>query len=163
MKLEFKIETQGWMAMLISKEERPPIKILFPYSSSTVWCDEVRNFRIQWSMENFGSLVNVTIHEDAVYNSGNPQMLFDGEIELKGLLKHILISLHDLLRDFGLCGYKKVWEVGNFPIADYLELKSYFTGDKSIPIPTEEDESWRGKVRLEEELALSQIPLQMDQ
>ncbi|GAA4171952.1 hypothetical protein GCM10022218_12830 [Sphingobacterium ginsenosidimutans] len=29
-----------------------------------------------------------------------------------------------MLADFGFVGYKKRWEVGNFPIAEYITLKA---------------------------------------
>lgn len=73
-------------------------------------------------MHSLDSCIN--INELSPSNSEYKEELLNANIKTEELFDYIYLSLEEALTDFGLVGYKKKWEVGNFPIYEYIILKA---------------------------------------
>jgi hypothetical protein len=75
-------------------------------------------------------------------------------VDFNYLFEAIYDSLDNMLKEFGLIGFKMKWEIGNFPICEYLKLKA---GRYCLSLPREqrgEDFDWIYKVPIQNEVDL---------
>lgn len=59
-----------------------------------------------------------------------------------------------MLADFGFVGYKKRWEVGNFPIAEYITLKAARERMDLRHASCLEEDEWKQKIDPNDELGV---------
>ena len=122
-----------------------------PYSFEIIWNDDMCQYH--W-------LITVMKPKNyeikiLVKSTGNPnysEELVDVKIKEEDLFADIYRSLLALYKKFGFVGYKEVWEVGNFPVYEFLILKSEYTG---LTLKLDKySEEWTHKVDSAQELDL---------
>lgn len=94
------------------------------YSTTVLWEDDCVNCNWTISMNSVHSHINIKIDQLSPSNLGYKEKLIHEDIETRKLFNAIYHSLEEMLANFGLVGYKKKWEVGNFPISEYITLKA---------------------------------------
>lgn len=179
MNIHFFLDTLGWMTLLVNDGNKDRARIshssdygdkfqelinhvmflreilasgesaYLPYESSTDWCDDIINYNISFILEDFTSPIKFKVVETPIQNPNQSKLIVDCLVNSTDLFSQLYNSLQDMISDFGLIGYKKNWEVGNFPIADYLILKS-----NAINFKINCDNDWKAKVKIEDEIAL---------
>lgn len=87
---------------------------------------------------------NLDYHEELIHENIEARKLFDS----------IYQSLEKMLADFGFVGYKKKWEVGNFPIFEYIALKAARERMDLQHASCLEEEERRQKIDLNDELGV---------
>lgn len=129
----------------------------FPYSTTVLWEDDRVNYNWTISMNSVDSHINIKIDQLSSSNLDYKEMLIHENIETRKLFDAIYQSLEEMLADFGFVGYKKKWEVGNFPIAEYITLKAARERiDLRYASCLEEDE-WKQKMDPNDELGVINI------
>lgn len=131
----------------------------YPYKSEIEWRDTFIAYKWKIYLEEYGKPIRIEIVETSTTNSSNHLMSLISEyMDIDDILNDIFISLDNMLKKFGLLGYKKNWEIGNFPIAEYIILKAEKDNLilKEIDLP--EDEEWRNQFRLQDELQVISSP-----
>ncbi|MET6997065.1 hypothetical protein [Chitinophaga defluvii] len=127
----------------------------FPYTAKVLWEDDFINYTWSISVDSVSSDVEIKIHELSPSNSDYKVELVNRRLTIEDLFNNIYYSLDGLLVNFGFVGYKKAWEVGNFPIFEYLTLKA---GRESIQLhvvnSSDDEQNWTNKIDIEEELNL---------
>lgn len=126
----------------------------FPYYTSVLWEDDRVNYSWTISMNSIDSHINIKIDQLSPSNLGYTEMLIREDIETRKLFDAIYHSLEEMLADFGFVGYKKKWEVGNFPIAEYITLKAARERMDLRHASCLEEEEWRQKLDPEDELGV---------
>lgn len=184
MKLKFTLETLGWISCLISDRNGQHVKFyhssdfgdkfqvllnnlmfmreilinneagFFPFKFSTIWSDEISNFELKFSTANTESFIEIRIVETPIQNPNESKRIFIGVATKEELFRSVLDSLDVMLTEFGFVGYKKIWEVGNFPIAEYIELKSWASNSSFRMHECKEENTWKGKVSFSDEIKL---------
>jgi hypothetical protein len=171
MNLRFELKTLGWMAAeFITDDETITvyhssdygdifqkllnglflIKDSFSHSMELLWEDD--NVNYLWIL-NVKSDINIQIYEVSPDNSNYKQEILNYVMPLEALFNDIYISLDEMYKKFGLIGYKKTWEAGNFPIFEYLTLKAEKEGLRLDAIHhPDDDEGWTNKVNTKDEL-----------
>ncbi|MDR2004118.1 MAG: hypothetical protein LBQ74_13885 [Prevotella sp.] len=126
--------------------------IYFPFVSEIVWKDDFVHYKWTVSMDSLESNINIKITELYPANPEYHKILLDENFSKKQLYDDIYISLHQLYNDFGFIGYKHNWDIGNFPIGEYLLLKSdKYNANLSLKLRLEDDQ-WKNKVNKNDEL-----------
>lgn len=130
----------------------------FPLSVESVWQDDFIHYNWLVSMESINSDIKIQVVETYPNNPGCNKELFCDHIDFKTFFDFLYTSLDEMLQEFGFIGYKKNWEVGNFPIAEYLTLKSKA---KNIALsgyePENFDDKWKQKVIFRSELDIIEL------
>ncbi|MEN5377907.1 hypothetical protein [Sphingobacterium kitahiroshimense] len=128
--------------------------IYFPYSTDVLWQDDFVNYKWNISMHSLDSCINIKINELSPSNSEYKEELLNTNIKTEELFDYIYLSLEEALTDFGLVGYKKKWEIGNFPIYEYIILKAARKEVDLLNVSCKEEAEWRQKVDLSDELGI---------
>lgn len=127
----------------------------FPYSFDVMWYDDRVNY--SWIIKTDGLSLNIKIFELSPSDTNYKKELLNETVGFQKLFNDIYYSLDVMLREFGLIGYKTNWDVGNFPILEYLMLKA----DRyNIDVKTQEvseDYKWKWKISLEDEVKLIRL------
>ena len=129
----------------------------FPYSTTVLWEDDCVNYNWTISMNSVDSHINIKIEQLSSSNLGYKKMLIHEDIETRKLFDAIYQSLEKMLADFGFVGYKKKWEVGNFPIAEYITLKAAREGMGLRHASCPEEDEWKQKIDPNDELGVINI------
>lgn len=125
----------------------------FPFSSKIIWNDDFVNYEWDLYIENHTSDIKILIFEFYPFNQSGKNTLIETFFSSENLKEFIFLSLEKILNDFGFIGYKLNWEIGNFPIYEFLTLKAkklnldLNIGDRYI-------DDWKLKTKLELELSL---------
>lgn len=125
----------------------------FPYYFELLWEDDFINYLWKVKIDALDSLINIRIDELAPENPSYRKEILNQNMSKEEVFNSILTSLEDMIDTFGFIGYKRVWEVGNFPIFEYLILKSK-KNDIKLKLLNEdnEEEEWKKKVSIEDEI-----------
>jgi len=129
----------------------------FPYSTTVLWEDDCVHYNWTISMNSVNSHINIKIDQLSPSNLGCKEMLIHEDIETRNLFNAIYHSLEEMLADFGFVGYKKKWEVGNFPISEYITLKAAREGMDLRHVSCLEEDEWKQKIDLNDELGVINI------
>ncbi|MDR6238173.1 hypothetical protein [Aureibacter tunicatorum] len=105
-------------------------------------------------MRNPNSLIILKIEESYVKNTDYRAVLCDVRFESEILFTQIFSSLEKMYTQFGLVGYKMAWEVGNFPVAEFLILKAWLFDFNLDAEKCCEVDEWRRKVSSNKEFEL---------
>lgn len=128
--------------------------ICFPRTSEILWKDDFVNYKWIISIDSPESSVNIQIVESYPSNIDYKKILINEDIFQEDLFNDIYSSLHQMFLDYGFIGYKINWDVGNFPIGEYLSFKA----DKfhlNLSLINENDDSkWKNKVASDDELKI---------
>lgn len=127
---------------------------LSPYSFEVVWYDDRVNYSWTIEMCQHDSTLQLIILELSPSNREYRRELVNEHIALNSLLADVFLSLEALWHRFGFIGYKMNWEVGNFPISEYLTLKADKCKWSLLPEKTNEDDEWIGKISMATETDL---------
>ncbi len=130
-----------------SREER-----FFPYAFNARWMDDMVNY--DWKIAITAPFADVKLEVVELSPSGENynKILFKKELKFEEFFNAIYASLDNMLNTFGFIGYKHNW-AGNFPVYEYLLLKSDKYGAELPKLSTEDDE-WTNKVPIGYELNL---------
>lgn len=130
----------------------------FPRSFEMVWKDDFVYYKWIVNIESPNSHFKIKIIEQYPTNPNYKKILLDNEISFDNLYDSVYFSLHQMIINFGFIGYKYNWDIGNFPIGEYLLLKADKYGKKmeSAPLVSQDDE-WKHKITLEDEMDLLKI------
>lgn len=128
--------------------------IYFPYSTDVLWQDDFINYKWNISMNSLDSCINIKIDELSPSNSEYKEELLNANIKKEALFDDIYLSLDEALMDFGLVGYKKKWKIGNFPMYEYIILKSARKEVDLFNISCIEEAEWRQKIDFSDELGI---------
>lgn len=126
-------------------------KHYFPYSFETLWEDDFINYLWKISIDSPESFLEIKVYELYPSNLEHKVELINEKIKIENLFNSIYLSLEEAFVDFGFVGYKKNWEVGNFPIYEYITLKA----DKErieLRNINKSDEEWKQKINVNDEL-----------
>lgn len=127
----------------------------FPYSSEIIWCDDFINYKWELNLESMNSSIKIRVIKFSHENKSQKLLLLEETIEINSLFNQIYISLNDLLLNFGFIGYKANWEVGNFPLYEYITLKVDKEKLEIRPFNVAlEDDLWKQKMIIEDELKI---------
>ncbi|PUV26320.1 hypothetical protein [Sphingobacterium athyrii] len=129
----------------------------FPYSTTVLWEDDRVNYNWTISMNSVDSHINIKIDQLSSSNLDYKEMLIHENIETRKLFDAIYQSLEEMLADFGFVGYKKKWEVGNFPIAEYITLKAARERIDLRHASCLEEDEWKQKMDPNDELGVINI------
>jgi hypothetical protein len=183
MEIKFKIATLGYVvAEISSATKRPRIghsaaygdkfqellskfffiseivkekqEMFFPYSTHVLWEDDFVNYNWTLSIDSIDSHINIKIDQLSPSNLTFKETLIHENVEMGKLFDAIYFSLDEMLKDFGLVGYKKNWEIGNFPIAEYITLKAARKGLDLQSTKCSEEDEWKQKMDLKGELGI---------
>ncbi|NLR79648.1 hypothetical protein [Chitinophaga eiseniae] len=97
---------------------------IFPFEFEVKWYDDRVNYSWRITSTGLGNDIVIRILELSPVDPGYQRELILQAIEFGSLFNNIYDSLDYMLKRFGLIGYKNSWEVGNFPISEYLLLKA---------------------------------------
>ncbi|MCW3463669.1 hypothetical protein [Chitinophaga nivalis] len=126
----------------------------FSYTFEVKWYDDRVNYSWILTSTALGSEIEIKIHElspvDPCYNVE----LLKSHISFKDLFNAIYLSLNRMLKDFGFIGYKNNWDVGDFPVYEYLKLKSDKYNLKLYKEDGIESDDWKSKISIEDEMNL---------
>lgn len=122
-----------------------------PYNAKILWEDDFVNYEWSISIDSLESDMKIEIYELSSSNTEYKVELINERIKVENLFKDIYLSLNHLFVDFGFVGYKKNWEVGNFPIYEYIILKA---AEEKIILQNDHlnKEEWKQKIDLFDEL-----------
>lgn len=126
----------------------------FPYETEVLWEDDFINYQWNVGIHSADSPIKISVNEIAPFNPEHKIELVNHNIQKDKLFDSIFLSLDQTLAEFGFLGYKKNWEVGNFPIYEYIVLKAE---KGNIFLEKNEDltnENWKQKINLEDELKI---------
>lgn len=129
----------------------------FPYSTTVLWEDDCVHYNWTIRMNSVNSHINIKIDQLSPSNLGYKEMLIHEDIETRKLFDTIYQSLEEMLADFGFVGYKKKWEVGNFPIAEYITLKAARERMDLRHASCVEEDEWKQKIDPNDELGVINI------
>lgn len=129
----------------------------FPYSFEILWNDDFVNYKWSVNISSAKSLLNIKIFELSTSDTEYKVKLLDESLEFEVFFNQLFISLDKMFNDFGMIGYKIVWEAGNFPIFEYLTLKAERNGIELKKISDSEDNEWKQKTSLADELYILNI------
>ncbi|QQT29467.1 hypothetical protein I6I99_19270 [Sphingobacterium multivorum] len=138
----------------ISEIVKEKQEIVFPYSTHVLWEDDFVNYNWTLSVYSIDSRINIKIDQLSSSNLTFKERLIHEDVEMEKLFDAIYFSLDEMLNDFELVGYKKKWEVGNFPIAEYITLKAARKGLDLQNMKCSEEEEWKQKMDLKGELGI---------
>ncbi|PUV26335.1 hypothetical protein [Sphingobacterium athyrii] len=124
----------------------------FPHSTNVLWEDDRVNYSWTIRIDSIDSCINIKIEELSPSNVLYKAVLIQEDIETEELFDAIYQSLEKMLAEFGFVGYKKRWEAGNFPIYEYITLKAAREGVDLRHASCLEEEEWRQKIALKDEL-----------
>lgn len=137
---------------LIYKTLKGKPLINFPHTAEILWKDDFIHYKWVISINSSQSEINIKIIELYTSNPKHYNILINENFSKEKLYDNIYSSLHQMYINHGIIGYKYNWDVGNFPIAEYLLLKA----DKfNLELPLkkeEEEEEWKNKICEEDEL-----------
>ena len=86
-----------------------------------LWCDEQMQFK--WKFERIKNMVNINIHTLSLALPKNEKKILENyELEAFELITLVYNAMKRFYQEVGFSGYKKLWEIANFPIAQMLEL-----------------------------------------
>ncbi|WP_343675074.1 hypothetical protein [Chitinophaga sp.] len=128
-----------------------------PYAFELKWNDDRADYL--WSVSK-DTDIEVEITELSPTGESYKEQLIKHTFSFEELFNTIYISLSEMLKAFGFIGYKTNWEAGNFPIYEYLILKSenYNLELQKVNFADvsddQEDPYWRRKVSPADELRL---------
>ncbi|GAA3930306.1 hypothetical protein GO495_07420 [Chitinophaga oryziterrae] len=126
---------------------------IFPYSFEIMWYDDRVNYSWIITADSLQSELEIRIIELSPTSSIYSRELWKKNLSFDNLFNEIYSSLDRLLLEFGFIGYKNNWEVGNFPLGEYLMLKA----DKfhfNLELMNIDEEEWKNKVPIKRELDL---------
>ncbi|MBB1646718.1 hypothetical protein [Sphingobacterium sp. UME9] len=126
----------------------------FPHSTNVLWEDDFVNYNWTISMDSIDSCINIKIEQMSPSNVSYKEVLIQEDIETEKLFDAIYQSLEKMLAEFGFVGYKKRWEVGNFPIYEYITLKAAIKGGDLENTNCNEEDEWKQKMDLKDELGI---------
>lgn len=131
-------------------------KDYFPYSFETLWNDDFVNHLWTVGIDSPQSFIKINLFELSPSNAEYKVELVSEIIKMEDLFDSIYLSLEEAFVEFGFVGYKKNWEIGNFPIYEYITLKSEKEGIK-LKSSNEVDEEWKQKINIDDELKIIKI------
>ena len=126
----------------------------FPFSHECIWYDDRVNYRWVIKADDLKSDILIEIFELSPSNPDYKIELVKAYIQFDELFKNIYRSLALMLNDFGLIGYKKAMDTGNFPIYEYLTLKADVYNIALQKTDVSEDDKWKEKISLQQECYL---------
>ncbi|GAB6119053.1 hypothetical protein [Dysgonomonas termitidis] len=126
----------------------------FPYNSCIKWEDDFIEYLWSISMSSIDSSIQFKIIKTSTGNPNYKETLWDNMVVFNDLFDNIFLSLDNIYKDFGLIGYKRIWEVGNFPVCEYLLLKANRENYILNEMETNEENEWKHKIHRENELFL---------
>jgi hypothetical protein len=181
MNIEFKLETLGWLTCSFIQEntitiahasefgdkfqellnaffDLEEIKMTLINTSShtysIIWCDQINEFAWVISLSEDLAEFKIVIYEKLLENPSQNKVLIQFNIKTRDLFHQIYLSLDYLFQNFGLIGYKTIWEIGNFPTAEYIKLKSTFLNLTLPRFLTNSENEWKEKIKLDAELSV---------
>jgi hypothetical protein len=126
----------------------------FPYTCEVMWYDDRVNYLWVVTSKELNSEIGIEVFELSPSDTSYKVELVNKNIKHDDLFDAIFFSLDEILQRFGFIGYKTNWDIGNFPIFEYLMLKA----DKyNFKLPLQhavEDDEWMNKVPIKNELDL---------
>lgn len=132
----------------------------FPYTSEVFWYDDCVNYSWQISAASSSSEIRIEIYKISPVDNTYKINLLKHNFRFNDLFDAIYASLEKILKDFGFIGYKINWEAGNFPIYEYLKLKSDKYGLELRKEDVDEDDEWKNRMLVENELMIISERLQ---
>lgn len=130
----------------------------YPYAFEMQWRDHFVAFSWNVSMSTRNANLVIKMDELSPANDSHKVELLNIEISFADLFDDIYLSLEDIFNKFGFVGYKKKWEVGNFPVFEYVTLKSKVLGLNLIPAKYDnKEDEWTGKIATEAEANIIQL------
>lgn len=130
----------------------------FPYSFEVIWYDDRVNY--SWLVTaRTNTEIEIKVFELSPSNPSYRVELLKQSITFNALFNTIYLSLEKMLKAFGFIGYKINWDAGNFPLYEYLRLKSYKYNLELHKQEITEDDEWRCKVPIEDEMNLVLLDL----
>lgn len=128
--------------------------VYFPYSTNVLWEDDCVNYNWTISMNSVDSHINIKIEQLLPSNVVYKEVIIHEDIEAEKLFDAIYWSLEETLSEFGFVGYKKKWEVGNFPIFEYITLKAARERMDLRHASCLENDEWKQKIDPNDELGV---------
>lgn len=126
----------------------------FPFSYECIWHDDRVNYRWAINADNLQSDILIEVFELSPTNPDYKIELVKEYIQFNELFNNIYYSLARMLDDFGLVGYKKTMDTGNFPVYEYLTLKADIYNVAMQKTDVSEDNEWKEKIFLQQECSL---------
>lgn len=126
----------------------------FPFSYECIWHDDRVNYRWAIKADDLKSDILIEIFELSPSNPDYKIELVKAYIQFDELSKNLYRSLALMLDDFGLIGYKKAMDTGNFPIYEYLTLKADVYNVAMQKTDVSADDEWKEKIFLRQECSL---------
>lgn len=123
----------------------------FPYSVDTLWQDDFINYLWEISINSPESLIEIKVYKLSTSSLEYKEELINEIIKMENLFNGIYLSLEEAFIDFGFVGYKKNWEVGNFPMYEYITLKAERERLELRNI-NELEQEWKQKINIIDEL-----------
>lgn len=177
----FEIDTLGWFACLITDKDGKIIRVshasdygdkfqelinnvltiydhfndqdilAYPFTVETNWCDDSMIYIWRFDLLNIEGSIYFEMNQAPLNKSSDKTLLMKAEIDIYTVMSDFYLSLDKLFKEFGFVGYKKNWEVGNFPTGDYLKLKALILEEQISATTTITSTEWKGKIDLVEE------------
>jgi hypothetical protein len=177
-KFVFDIETLGWLTCFVSKEDGSILKVSHssdygdafqaflnavfvfrqrvqeapavwaPFSIDLKWADDFLCFNWTISLTEHPGFLNIKIEEFTGDGQSCLGVLFDEKVSLSTLLADLYTSLDKLFSRLGFIGYKNAWEAGNFPVAEYIILKT----ERQQTPEMEQVKTWTDRLDSEQEI-----------
>lgn len=97
-------------------------EISYPYSFDLTWYDDAVNYTWSVSASSVSSGIGMEIFKRSPEGENYRVSIVKRTFDFAYLFESIYFSLKRMLADFGFSGYKENWEVGNFPIYEYIKL-----------------------------------------
>lgn len=124
----------------------------FPYIFDVKWYDDRVNYSWSVSAATLNSEIEVEIFELSPVEKTHKIQLLKHNFAFEDLFTAVYTSLEKMLKEFGFIGYKSNWVVGNFPMYEYLKLKSDKYGLELKKEEVTEDDDWKEKMSIKNEL-----------
>jgi hypothetical protein len=123
------------------------------------WLDYLYDYKVTFKLFEDKIFVNIFFlgDESLLEETTFLKKFVELQIDFNDFLKDIYLSLSIMLKKFGLLGYKKVSEVENFPIYEYLYLKAKFNNIQILPEENNDDIEWTNKHSFKEEVNILQL------
>jgi hypothetical protein len=126
----------------------------FPYSFDVLWEDDRVNYLWTFRMNHAESEVNLIVYELSPSDSTYRRIIVNSNLHTDELLKNVYHSLRNIFSEFGFCGYKVNWEVGNFPCYELIVLANQFEITDLLLFGDRKNLNWPNRVEKATEFSI---------
>jgi len=122
-----------------------------------IWTDDFANFK--WHLTyNDSQSIYIEISKSYIEIPEASESVIKFNISVKEFSEQLYLSLKKMLSIYGLVGFKTAWEVGNFPVAEYIKLSAKYNNIHLSEYNTfEDDDGGLTRFNLDDELRILQI------